>query len=131
MRFVDRAIQSEVLRAARSFPAVVLTGPRRSGKTALLRHAFPDARYILLEDPDIQARVQSDPRAFLDELQPPVLFDEIQNTPELLNYVRTLVDTRPCRVGQWLFTALTGSSADARHHGINGWAGRYSPAPAF
>jgi uncharacterized protein len=75
-----------------------------TGKTTLLRKLFPTARYVLLEDPDMQARVRSDPRAFLDELQPPVLFDEIQNTPELLNYVRTLVDTRPRRVGQWLFT---------------------------
>jgi len=104
MRFVARAIQPEVLRAARSFPAVVLTGPRRSGKTALLRHAFPDARYILLEDPDIQARVQSDPRGFLDELQPPVLFDEIQNVPELFDYIRTRVDQKPGKMGQWLFT---------------------------
>jgi len=65
---------------------------------------FPSARYVLLEDPDIQARVRSDPRAFLDELRPPVMFDEIQNTPELLDYVRTLIDTRPRRMGQWLFT---------------------------
>jgi hypothetical protein len=36
----------------------------------------------------MQARVRSDPRAFLEELQPRVLFDEIQNTPELLDYVR-------------------------------------------
>jgi predicted AAA+ superfamily ATPase len=33
-----------------------------------------------------------------------VLFDEIQNAPELLSYVRTLVDAAPRRMGQWLFT---------------------------
>jgi predicted AAA+ superfamily ATPase len=58
----------------------------------------------LLEDPDIQARVRSDPRAFLEELRPPVIFDEIQNIPELFDYVRTLIDARPRRMGQWLFT---------------------------
>ena len=82
----------------------MVTGPRRAGKTTLFRRTFPQAKYILLEDPDIQARVRSDPRSFLEELHPPVIFDEIQNVPELLDYVRTLIDARPRRMGQWLFT---------------------------
>lgn len=93
-----------LLEACRHYPAVVLTGPRRAGKTTLLRHLFPKAQYVLLEDPDIQVRVRNDPRAFLEDVQPPVIFDEIQNIPELLDYVRTLIDTHPRRMGQWLFT---------------------------
>jgi uncharacterized protein len=104
MRYISRQLAPVLLDASRHFPAVVVTGPRRAGKTTLLRRAFPKARYVLLEDPDMQARVRSDPRAFLEELQPPVVFDEIQNAPELLAYVRTLIDTKPRRMGQWLFT---------------------------
>jgi predicted AAA+ superfamily ATPase len=48
--------------------------------------------------------VRSDPRAFLEELRPSVIFDEIQNDPELLDRVRTLIDAKPRRMGQWLFT---------------------------
>ena len=101
---IHRNLENVLLAASRHFPAVVVTGPRRAGKTTLLRNLFPRARYVLLEDPDVQARVRSDPRAFLEELQAPVLFDEIQNTPELLNYVRTIIDAKPRRMGQWLFT---------------------------
>src|SRR5271169_6068228 len=104
MRYIPRQLTTALLDASRHFPAVVVTGPRRAGKTTLLRKLFPRARYVLLEDPDIQAQVRSDPRSFLDELWPPVLFDEIQNTPELLDYVRTIIDTGPRRMGQWLFT---------------------------
>jgi hypothetical protein len=104
MRYIPRQLAPVLLDASRHFPAVVVTGPRRAGKTTLLRKLFPNARYVLLEDPDIQGRVRSDPRAFLDELQPPVVFDEIQNTPELLDFARTLIDTKPRRMGQWLFT---------------------------
>jgi predicted AAA+ superfamily ATPase len=104
MAFTPRELASVLLEASRNFPAIVVTGPRRAGKTTLLRRVFPKARYVLLEDPDIQSRVRSDPRAFLEGLRPPVVFDEIQNTPELLDYVRTLIDNRPRRMGQWLFT---------------------------
>jgi predicted AAA+ superfamily ATPase len=65
---------------------------------------FPKAQYVLLEDPDIQGRTRNDPRTFLEELRPPVVFDEIQNAPELLSYVRKLIDAAPRRMGRWLFT---------------------------
>jgi len=116
MQYIQRRLAGVLLDAARHFPAVVVTGPRRAGKTTLLRRLFPKARYVLLEDPDIQARVRSDPRAFLDALRPPVVFDEIQNTPELLAYVRTVIDTGPQRMGQWLFT---GSQESPLMHGIS------------
>src|SRR5271166_790594 len=104
MRYIPRKLGNTLQEASRHFPAVVITGPRRAGKTTLLRQLFPKAQYVLLEDPDIQGRIRSDPRTFLEERRPPVLFDEIQNAPELLSYVRTLVDAAPRRMGQWLFT---------------------------
>ncbi|MGD0632364.1 MAG: ATP-binding protein [Terracidiphilus sp.] len=113
MPAIHRQIVPLLHSALRRFPAVVITGPRRSGKTTLLRTALPRAQYILalpraqyilLEDPDIQDRIRRDPRAFIENLKPPVIFDEIQNTPQLLDYVRTLVDARPRKMGQWLFT---------------------------
>ena len=63
MAFIARAIGKAVWEASRAFPAVVVTGPRRAGKTSVLRQLFPLAQYVLLEDPDTRARASSDPRA--------------------------------------------------------------------
>lgn len=104
MPLIARAIEPELRRAARAFPAIVLTGPRRSGKTTLLREVFPDAEYHLLEDPDLVARFRADPRTFVDGLRPPVVLDEIQHVPEILAYVRTLVDREPRRAGRFFLT---------------------------
>jgi predicted AAA+ superfamily ATPase len=104
MRRVLRLLQTPLARAAQHFPAVVLTGPRRAGKTTLLRHLLPHAEYVLLEDPDIQARATADPRGFLEGLKRPAVLDEIQNVPLLFNYIRSTIDANPRSMGQWFFT---------------------------
>jgi predicted AAA+ superfamily ATPase len=104
MNYIPRLIEAEIKKASRNFPALILTGPRRAGKTTLLKKLFPGAGYYLVEDPDMIARIRSDPRSFLEELRGPVILDEIQNVPELLGYIRTRIDRYPRKTGQWFLT---------------------------
>ncbi len=112
---MDRLLASQVDRAARAFPAVVLTGPRRAGKTTLLRTLRPDADYRLLEEPDLVAQIRTDPRSFMESLRTPVILDEVQNVPEIFPWVRARIDAAPSRRGRYF---LTGSQDFSLMEGV-------------
>jgi len=116
VRYLHRQLEEQIVGALKAFPAVVLTGPRRAGKTCLLRHLYPKASYHLLEDPDVIARLRADPQGFLDAVDTPAILDEVQNVPEVFAHVRARIDQKARRTGQWL---LTGSQEAPLMRGVS------------
>lgn len=100
---IPRLITTTIQRLADSFPVVVLTGPRQSGKTTLVKVLFPDKPYISLENPDIRLFANEDPRGFLVRYPDGAIFDEVQRAPELLSYIQGIVDEQRT-AGRYILT---------------------------
>lgn len=104
MIWLDRTLSTVLSRAAVTFPALVVTGPRQSGKTSLIRRHFGSTHnYLSLENPDVRERATADPRGFLARHHGPAIFDEIQFAPVLLNYLKSLID-EDRTPGRWVLT---------------------------
>jgi len=100
---LHRSAHARLLRLAQGFAVVVVTGPRQSGKTTLVRAAFADLPYCSLEDPDVRERALADGRGFLAAYPQGAVLDEVQRAPALLSYLQTVVDA-PGAQRRWVLT---------------------------
>ena len=94
MNDVKRLAENELKRCAEHFPVVTVLGPRQSGKTTLVKSYFKDYSYINLEDPEFCNLAKSDVNAFFGMIKGPVILDEVQRVPELLNKIQVITDEK-------------------------------------
>ena len=111
------------LRALVEHRSLFLFGPRQTGKSTLVHHAFPDAAFYDLLEADTFHQLSTHPEHLRQTLEPGrriVVIDEIQKCPALLDEVHLLIERNPS-----LRFVLTGSSArKLRRGGANLLAGR-------
>ncbi len=122
---VPRALQPEVERSLRSFPAVGLVGPRQVGKTTLARMIQADwpgeVVALDLEDPTDLAKLEN-PEMLLGQYEDRlVILDEAQQKPELFPLLRVLID-RNRRPGRFLI--LGSASPELKRQVSESLAGR-------
>lgn len=101
---LDRKIENELQVTAEEYPVITIIGPRQSGKTTLAKKVFPHHTYVNLENPELRTLAMEDPKTFMLRYQPPVIFDEIQNAPELLSWIQVSVDEAPELTAGYILT---------------------------
>ena len=92
MKYIKRAIEDIVLRSEKTFKSVLVTGARQTGKTEMIKHLFPDKKYVVLDDPFAEEQASKDPGTFMMLNPPPVILDEVQRVPNLFRYVKIECD---------------------------------------
>jgi uncharacterized protein len=100
---IKRTLFFYLKRDAGYYPILTVTGPRQSGKTTLVKAAFPSHEYVSLEEKDTRLFAMDDPRGFLDRYPGPVIIDEAQRAPDIFSYLQAAAD-RDAAPGRFILT---------------------------
>lgn len=92
MGWIDRAITDYLVNTIKSFPAVLITGPRQVGKSSLLQMVGENYEYLSFDNPLLLQQAKEDPELFFMNHSAELILDEIQYVPELFPYLKIKID---------------------------------------
>lgn len=103
MNYLYRQAEEKVSSYARFFKVVAILGARQVGKSSLLKHLYPDCKYITFDPIQDLYGARKDPDLFLQNFKPPLILDEIQYAPELIPAIKRFADLNN-NPGQYFIT---------------------------
>ena len=92
MKYYKRLAENAIKKQEKMFKTILVTGARQVGKTTLLKNMNPNMNYITLDDMILNQSAVEEPELFLKANKPPIIIDEIQYAPNLLRYIKMVVD---------------------------------------
>lgn len=92
MGYLKRDIEEKILEASSQFACITLYGSRQVGKSTLIQRLFPEMTFVTLDDDETRDFALMDPKGFLKYYPSPLIIDEIQKAPELLDYIKIEID---------------------------------------
>lgn len=112
--YIDRLVDPLLDDLLAELPAILLSGPRASGKTTTA--ARRSGTMLRLDDPAVARAVSANVDAAVDDETGLVCIDEWQEVPEILGAVKRAVDRLPAQAGRFLLTGSVGAEL-----GPDGW----------
>ena len=96
MKYISRTIEEKLISMIDKYQVIMITGPRQVGKSTLLnyisRKLDRKINRVTLDDLILRNQAQDDPELFLRTHETPLIIDEFQRAPELLSYIKMIVD---------------------------------------
>ncbi len=127
---IERTIYRQILHSISLRPVTLITGARQVGKTTLCLKLRDEQsyNYVSLRNQKERSLARSNPSTFLDVHPWPLIIDEVQYAPNLLEYIESIIDDRKVQgednKGMYV---LTGSQAYKLMDGVtDSLAGRVS-----
>lgn len=107
--YLHRLAEKKFENINKTFPVVLVCGPRQVGKTTMLKHLSENENrtYVTLDDLNARTLANNDPKLFFQMYNPPILIDEIQYAPNLFSYIKIMADEHQTAGEFW----LTGSQS--------------------
>lgn len=90
--YIKRNIENKLIEASKQFASITIYGSRQVGKSTLIQHLFPTISYVTLDDIEIRDYAIRDPKGFIKYYSSPLVIDEIQKAPQLLEYIKIEID---------------------------------------
>ena len=89
-------MEEKLISMINNYQVIMITGPRQVGKSTLLSYISNKAgikiNRVTLDDIVLREQARSNPELFLRTYERPLIIDEFQRVPELLSYIKILVD---------------------------------------
>ena len=123
--YINRTCEQAIIDTGKSFPCIVVYGPRQIGKSTTIDYLYGDRfKKVTLDDLDDRTLAEENPKLFLDSLGWPVIIDEIQKVPSLLDEIKKRIDEQRLswlKSGEQreLMYVLTGSNRFELQQGIS------------
>ena len=96
MKYISRSIEEKLISMIDKYQVIMITGPRQVGKSTLLNYISRKLdikiNKVTLDDLILRNQAQDDPELFLRTHETPLIIDEFQRAPELLSYIKMIVD---------------------------------------
>ena len=90
--YYHRQLERKIMETAKEFACITLYGPRQTGKSTMVRNLFPQFEYVTLDDIKERILASDEPNLFLDAHDVPLIIDEIQKVPDLMESIKIRVD---------------------------------------
>lgn len=90
--YYHRQLERIIVEATKEYACVTLFGPRQTGKSTMIRNLFPDYEYVTLDNSKERILATDDPDLFLSAHGMPLIIDEIQKAPGLMENIKIRID---------------------------------------
>ena len=91
--YIKRAIENTLLKVSKSFQTIAIYGPRQVGKSTCIRMVFgKEMKYVSLDDRQVYQYAKTSPKEFIESYGWPLIIDEIQKVPELMDEIKIKID---------------------------------------
>ena len=91
--YIGRNIEKSILEATKEYPVIMVCGQRQVGKSTMLNHIKEkNRRYVSFDDRNARRLAETDPALFFETYRYPILLDEFEKVPSILETIKDIVD---------------------------------------